>query len=382
MRLLVLDQFSELGGAQRCLLDLLPAMAARRWKALVGLPGKGEMFAHVREIGFDAEAIECGPYESGRKSVGDLVRFGRTTPRLVGQIRRLTAQIGAEVVYVNGPRLLPATALAHAGRPVVFHSHSYIAPGVARRLAGEALRRMDARVIGQSHYVAEPWEPFVGRDRIRVIYNGVATPREMIRRTAGSPPRVGCIGRIGPEKGQLEFVEVARTVLRSVPECRFVVHGAALFGGADYEARVREAAAGLPVEFAGWTSDVYAAMRELDLLLVPSTKVEATTRVILEAFAAGLPVIAFGVGGIPEVVEDSVDGVLVRSTEEMARAAIGLLGDPARRAGIVAAARETWTRRFALERFRREVLEQLRGYEKTCPEESRHGGPEGSRYRR
>jgi glycosyltransferase involved in cell wall biosynthesis len=192
-----------------------------------------------------------------------------------------------------------------------------------------------------------------------VIYNGVAGPRDLLRRPAGSPPRVGCVGRIAPEKGQLEFVATAAMVNRTLPECRFVVHGASLFGSPDYEASVHQAAVGLPVEFPGWADDVYAAMQCLDLLLVPSTKVEATTRVILEAFAAGLPVIAFGVGGIPEVVEDDVDGVLVRSTEEMARATIALLGNPARRIEMSTVARETWTRRFALERYQREVLDTL-----------------------
>src|SRR5262249_23143821 len=145
--------------------------------------------------------------------------------------------------------------------------------------------------------------PFVGNDRITVIYNGVAGPKEFARRPPHSPPRVGCIGRIAAEKGQLEFVENAAVGHRALPPCRFLVRGAGLLRSPDYEARGRDAAAELPVEFPGWTDDVYAAMQSLDLLLVPSTKVEATTRVILEAFAAGLPVIAFGVGGIPEVVE-------------------------------------------------------------------------------
>ncbi len=139
-----------------------------------------------------------------------------------------------------------------------------------------------------------------------------------------------------------------------------MVHGAALFGSPEYEARVRAAASALPVDFPGWADDVYAAMQELDLLLVPSTKVEATTRVILEAFAAGLPVIAFGVGGIPEVVEHEIDGLLVSSPQDMARATIALLGDPARRAAMSAVARETWARRFALERYHGEMLESLR----------------------
>jgi glycosyltransferase involved in cell wall biosynthesis len=359
MRLLLLDQFSDLGGAQQGLLDLLPAISARGWEALVGLPGTGEMFGRMRELGFAAEAIECGPYESGRKSAADVARFAAQTPKLARRIRELAAKVRAELLYLNGPRLLPAAALAGLDCPVVFHSHSFLGPGAVRRLAGIALRRMKARVIGQSYYVAGPWEPFVGNDRITVIYNGVVGPKEFAPRPPHSPPRVGCIGRIAPEKGQLEFVATAAMVHRVVPECRFVVQGAALFGSTDYEARVREAAAGLPVDFPGWTDDVYAAMQQLDLILVPSTKVEATTRVILEAFAAGLPVIAFGVGGIPEVVEHDIDGLLVRSPEEMARETIALLGDPGRRAAMSAIARETWSRRFALDRYHAQMIEAL-----------------------
>jgi glycosyltransferase involved in cell wall biosynthesis len=317
------------------------------------------MFGRLKELGFDAEEIRCGPYESGRKSAADMMRFASDTPRLAGQVRRMAEDVQADLLYINGPRLLPAVALAGLQCPVVFHSHSFLGPGAVRRLAGTALRRMNARVIGQSHYVAEPCEPFVGRDRISVIYNGVAGPRELSRRPVGSSPRVGCVGRIAPEKGQLEFVTVAAMVHRTLPECRFVVHGASLFGSPDYEASVQRAAAGLPVEFPGWADDVYAAMQCLDLLLVPSTQVEATTRVILEAFAAGLPVIAFGVGGIPEVVEDGVDGLLVRSTEEMALATITLLGDAEQRQKMSAVARETWAQRFAPERYQREVLDEL-----------------------
>ena len=116
----------------------------------------------------------------------------------------------------------------------------------------------------------------------------------------------------------------------------------------------------LPVEFPGWVTDVYAALANLDLLLVPSAAHEATTRVILEAFAAGVPVIAFRSGGIPEVIDDGADGLLAGSTAEMARLAIDLLtGDPARLRSMSHAARESWRRRFTLDRYRRQVLEVI-----------------------
>jgi hypothetical protein len=119
MNLLLLDQFSDLGGAQQALLELLPTIRARGWNATLGLPGDGPLFERARALGFHTERIDCGPYRSGRKTPGDLARFAVSTPRLARQIRRIA---NVDLIYVNGPRLLPAVALARLSAPVVFHS--------------------------------------------------------------------------------------------------------------------------------------------------------------------------------------------------------------------------------------------------------------------
>ncbi|HTS64984.1 MAG TPA: glycosyltransferase family 4 protein [Candidatus Acidoferrales bacterium] len=355
MKLLLLDQFSDLGGAQQVLLELLPAFQARGWQALVGLPGDGELVRCVRALGVETESIDCGPYASGRKSAADVARFAVDTPQLARQIRRLASD--ADLVYVNGPRLLPAAALAGVDRRVVFHAHSYVAPGAIRRLAGAALRRMRGRVIAACAFVGEPWK---GLAPVTVIYNGVSGPAAPLDRAPAASPRIGCLGRIAPEKGQMDFVAAAAIIHRAVPGAHFVVYGAPLFNqNAAYESAVRQAAAKLPIEFAGWTGDVYDAMAGLNLLLVPSSPIEATTRVILEAFAAGLPVVAFRSGGIPEVIDHGVNGILAGSTEEMARESVRLLTAPEIRLAISRAARETWQRRFTLTRFHDEIARTL-----------------------
>jgi hypothetical protein len=367
MKLLLLDQFSDPGGAQQVLLELLPAFRDLGWTALTGMPGAGEMFERVRALGFEAERIECGPFSSGEKSRADLARFAKGTPRLLWQLRQMAARVRPNLVYVNGPRLLPAVALARLGAPVLFHSHSYLAPGFSRKMAGVSLRLVHAQVLASCRFVAEPWRNYVGDDRISVIYNGVAGPAETAaspaRQSPSAAPAIGCIGRIAPEKGQREFLEAAFTIHRALPAARFFIYGAALFSdaaGTRYDADVRAAANGLPVEFRGWVNDAYAALAELDLLLVPSAGHEATTRVILEAFAAGVPVIAFRSGGIPEVIQEGVDGLLAGSVEEMARLAIGLMsGEPARLAALTRAGRESWLRNFTLDRFRRQVVDAV-----------------------
>ena len=142
---------------------------------------------------------------------------------------------------------------------------------------------------------------------------------QCVRRRRGDddPWRIGVIGRIAPEKGQLEFVQAARLLFRQLApgrRCEFVVCGDALFSSPEYSRRVRAEAEGLPIEFTGWRDDIRDVLSTLDLVVVPSSAVEATTRVILEAFSAGVPVVAFRSGGIPEIVEDGVTGVLSAPT--------------------------------------------------------------------
>lgn len=114
----------------------------------------------------------------------------------------------------------------------------------------------------------------------------------------------------------------------------------------------------MPVEFACCSEDVYEALAQLDLLLVPSAAQEATTRVILEAYAAGVPVVAMARGGIPEVVDSGRDGFLAQSVDEMAQQAIDALKRPDD--GLAERARETWRARFTLERYRCEMISVLR----------------------
>jgi glycosyltransferase involved in cell wall biosynthesis len=190
-----------------------------------------------------------------------------------------------------------------------------------------------------------------------VVYNGAAGLATALTVAARHGPVV--VGSIAPEKGQLQFIEAARAIHDALPECLFRIHGAPVLARPEYAEQVRQAARGLPVEFPGWASNIYDALSSLDVLLVPSTAQEATTRVILEAFAAGVPVIAFPSGGIPEVIEDRRTGYLARSPAEMSRIAIELLR-PTRTPGRGRPSRSRKLEQAVhLERFHEELLALL-----------------------
>ena len=367
MNILFLDQFSDLGGAQRCLLDLLPAIRERGWRGFAALPGSGPLVPALVAQGVEVSNIDCGPYSSGRKSVADLVRFLHETPRLAAQIERLARQCGADLLYVNGPRLLPAVAWTAASHcPALFHCHSHLPQRYAAWLAGRSLQRAQATVVACCRFSVEPLAPYVSPERLRVVYNAAAeAPGNRRPFFPDGPWRIGVIGRIAPEKGQAEFLRAARLLAPALPQCEFIVCGEALFRDPDaqrYKSLLAELGSGLPVRFLGWCEDVYAVLSELDLLVVPSVKEPATTRVILEAYASGVPVVAFPSGGIPEVVIDGETGFLVKpSTPEALAQKIGVLlrGQPAELQRVAEAARALWRERFTLERYRRQMLELM-----------------------
>ncbi len=362
-RLLILDQFNQLGGAQRCLLDLLPAFLEAGYVTHLAVPGDGPVADGARGYGAIVHQIPCGAYTCGRKNWTDAARFAADLPRQSARIASLVSKHGIDLIYVNGPRLLPAAALAARGRPVVFHAHSIVSQQAAARLTRWALGSTDAHVIAACRFVLEPLSAAVRPERSRVIYNGVA-PIECVRRRRNhcDPWRVGVIGRIAPEKGQLEFVQAAGMVLRHKRwRAEFVVCGDALFSNPQYSRRVREEAKGLPIEFTGWRTRIRDVLSSLDLVVVPSTAVEGTTRVILEAFSAGIPVVAFPSGGIPEIIEDGVTGVLSPPTaQDLASKLLELFSNGAGLLdGISARAKAVFTERFTLERYRAEVLDAV-----------------------
>jgi glycosyltransferase involved in cell wall biosynthesis len=108
----------------------------------------------------------------------------------------------------------------------------------------------------------------------------------------------------------------------------------------------------------GWRDDVSSVLADLGILVVPSSSRTATPRIILEAFAARVPVVAFVSGGIPEIVINNRTGFLVEppTAEALAARLDALLHVPGELRAVADRAYETWKEKYTLERYRREVL--------------------------
>jgi len=194
----------------------------------------------------------------------------------------------------------------------------------------------------------------IRREKVRVVRLGTPEPaREKsadIRReldlTAGDFLCI-MVGSLEERKGHVTAFEALTATDSGV---KLIVAGS---GAREEEYRARAAALGLAdrVRFLGYRRDVDALLPECDVLLCPST-LEATPYVIFEAMAAGLPVIASRLYGIPEIVHDGKTGILFDPAAggELVRAIDSLFQDRRRGARMGEAGRRRWEKEFRLER--------------------------------
>jgi glycosyltransferase involved in cell wall biosynthesis len=357
MNILCIDQYGDLGGAQRMLLELLPWFSARGWNPYVASPdGSGSFLCKVREMGYGAGSFEFGRYSKIRKPATEMVRYLRESYHLAKQLSHWIHALAIDLVYVNGPRVLPPASLAarRSSIPLVFHCHNRLHQRSAACLAATSLRLAGAQMIACCRYATEPLRSYIKNEFVHVIYNGVAAAAGTALDGNTSVTRIGVIGRIEEEKGQFEFVHAARLLSAPYPELRFSVFGKPLFADETYFERVRAASEGLPIEFRGWVDKIADAFGSLDLLVVPSTSLDATPRIILEALAAGVPIVAYAVGGIPELLTHMQTGILVKDRTPRALAdgiAAAIRMSPEERRTITQNGKRLWQDHFRPEAY-------------------------------
>jgi glycosyltransferase involved in cell wall biosynthesis len=269
-------------------------------------------FLHeARRQGFDAWELSC-----------DTPRLWAAACEVRGWLRE--TQAGVLCCHGYKANLLGRLAARRQKIPVVAVSRGWTGENFKVRLYEAIdrffLRRMDQVVCVSDGQAAKVIQAKVPQSKVVVIRNAIDAGR-FIRpechyrdRLRDFFPRrpsriIGAAGRLSPEKGFGLLVESAKKVLTSLPDAAFI-----LFGDGPLRDVLQRQIDNLGLRdsfiLAGFRNDLDGFLPWIDLLVVPSFT-EGLPNVILEAFAAGIPVVATAVGGIPEIVEDAVNGYLV-----------------------------------------------------------------------
>lgn len=252
----------------------------------------------------------------------------RFDPRAVRRVARIVREEGYQLIHAHTirPLLVGSVVSAMTGVPLVYHAHSPTSNDSTRRWRNRfngtvermCLRRV-SRIVAVSqamgdHIAAEGFD----RDRITVVPNGVPMLDSLpSRATPTGPWTLGVVALFRPRKG-IEILLEAMARLRE-EQIPVRLRAVGTFESPEYEVEIRSLVRRLDlikqVEWTGFTRDVTTELRKMDLFVLPSLFGEGLPMVVLEAMAAGVPVVASRVSGIPEVIRHAREGILVEPAD-------------------------------------------------------------------
>lgn len=395
MRILYLNPFGGLGGAERALLDLAGGIKTARpdWHLDLIASSDGPFPDRARMLGIrccvlpfpsllartgDSEESHGGALrrlsQAGRLCATGLVSTGYIA-RLRAEIRRLRP----DLIHTNGFKMHVAGALSHpVGVPVLWHVRDYISerPVMARVLP--ILRGRCTIAITNSSSVAVDLRRACPGIKVVPAHDAIDLAdfspegRKLdLDRLANLPEaqegtlRVGLVATMAHWKGHRVFLE-ALSRLAADARVRGYVVGGSLYETAGSQHSVddlRALASRLRISdrvgFTGFVDDPAAAMRSLDIVVHASTRPEPFGLTIAEAMASGRALITTASGGASELVRDEIDSLAIRSGDaaDLARKIDRLVNDAALRQRLSTAARAAAQERFSVDRLVGQVLE-------------------------
>ncbi|WP_165078576.1 MULTISPECIES: glycosyltransferase [unclassified Desulfovibrio] len=283
--------------------------------------------------------------------------------------------------YLDAPNCAAGCAAVLAGVPAHLASFRNVDPQTLARDFAELTRRMYRYLIDRAspHFEANSragalhYARWLAIDPELVAYapNGIdpaltpGRPRQEageLRKALGLPPAspiVLTLARFSEEKSPAAMLDIFSRLLPQQPDCHYLIAGTKMTDEDEMGAMVRAAGLEGRVHLLGVQNDVAALLSAADVFLLPS-RLEGFPNAIMEAMAAGLPVVASNVGGIPDLVRHGQEGFLHEAgdVDAMAASVLALLDDAALRARLGAAGRQRITEEFSLKKLGDRVLQR------------------------
>lgn len=347
MRILQLSSARAFGGGERHLADLARGLASRGHEVLAALAPDSPLAEKLNEL--PKGNIHILPLRNALDIKSAL------------RLAQLAREREADVIHAHVARDYTLAAFAARRCPrarLVITRHVLFPLGRAHRLA---LRDVD-RVIAVSGAVESALlaRRIFPADRIRVVHNGVDVRRFASARRAeprGGPLRVGIVGELSPVKGQEDFGRAASLISKEYAvEVEFVVVGEDASRTGERRAGIESLVAELGlkgrVRMEGHRDDVSEILPTFDVF-VSASRSEAFGVAMVEAMAAGVPVVATATEGALEIIEEGVTGLTVPPGDvtSLASAVRSLLEDARLRASLGAEGARSARERFSIERM-------------------------------
>jgi glycosyltransferase involved in cell wall biosynthesis len=357
--LTLVDHLGTTGGAEHLALDIATRLSPSRFRST--------LCAHRFTWNLPRPLSDDERYalELMRETGTSFLPLARRSRAAIWQWRRLATYLRRERVDVLHAHMFGSnawgTAIGRLARVsvIVAHEHTWSFEGepIRQLLDRELIGRFSDAFIAVSRRDERKMIEIerVPPTRIRFIANGIAprhpTPGRDLRGElgVGPGPLLGAVGALRAQKGYDILIRAAAQLRERHPGLRVVIAGE---GGEQkrLESLIGELGLAEVVKLLGRRLDVPDILAALDVA-VSASLYEGSPLAMMECMAAGLPIVATSVGGVPDLIEHGVHGLLVQpgDVEGLASAIDGLLGDPEYASALGARAKQRRAREFDLD---------------------------------
>lgn len=349
-----LTSSSDIGGTERMLIHLLSKMDRNRFDHTVcSLIGSGRLTKKIQELGFEAHTLDLRhPFQFGK----------------IVQLFRLMKSRQFDLIQTYGLRA------DSFGRPL--GRWAGIPAVVSSIRSPDPWRRWHHRLIDRAtlpfadFFISNSESGRISRidhekypaKKIALIRNGIPTPSSIkpdrkvtLRQKYGvdmaASPVVAMVSNLRVMKGHADVIRAIPQIVERLPHILFLFAGRDDSNGA-IEEMARETGAAIHIRFLGYCPEPAEILAISDMFLLPSHW-EGCPAALLEAMAMGLPCIATKAGGIPEIITNGKNGVLIPPAEPsaIAEAILHLAEKPHEARALAASAQKTFFQMFTLNRM-------------------------------
>ena len=348
-RVMFVSHDSGVGGAEMSLASLLASTEAGKITPLVVTPCRGELTQQLDLMGIPYLIRPVGtwiPYAINH-GIKDFYKLIRHLKRDLWALATIIRDNNIDAVYTNTVTpIFGAMAARMSKLPHIWHIRENIIenrdlkPYLPVNLCKSTVDRLSSHVIFNSRYLRSQFFPHSADTQTSVIYNGIDTEifdaspggSASIKEELSLPERtklVAFVGALSHRKGVDRFLEIAAEISRSIENSAFLLIGD---GDQEYKNQMKGLSKSLNIDsstfFLGKRTDVPALLKQIELLLLTSTQ-EPFGRVIIEAMAAGKPVVATKSGGPSEIIVHGQTGYLadIGDIQAMSQYAVRILTD-------------------------------------------------------
>ena len=326
-KILLLHSSNDMYGASRIVLQVIDILIKAKYEVFVILPYEGVLNKIITDKGASCSVYNLGVFRKKYMNLKGLYNRFLKIKKAKNHIANYIDKQRIDLLYTSTSVIISGgLAAKKSAIPSISHIHEIPTSNKLYEIfSGLFLRYFSKTVIVVSNSVAKHWQPYLKRNQLFKVYNGIIFPFTNASFNTKSETvqniTVTSIARLIPYKGHKYFIEVAKELIKLNDQYQFLIVGDTFSGYESYEEELKilvsENDLHQNIHFLGYRSDVQAILAKTDLFFHPSIAPDPLPTVLFEAIKMKVPLVATKLGGAVEILDNGNCGLLVPHNNEI-----------------------------------------------------------------